>query len=426
MTQLLVVLPCEMPASFSSNGNGNGIGTGAAAGVPNNQSLHYLTTVDGRNVASQSSAVPALLPPSGGLEVVALVPAAQLSWHQLRLPRGTLKTGMMADTAAPRLRAVLEGLLEENLLDEPAVMHFAVEPDAQDAAVCTVAVCDRTWLKAWVQLLEQHQHTVQRIVPEIAPLAAGASLSVQGPAEQPLLVWGGTAPLVLPLTDATVALVNWPAAQEVLAEPAHAAVAEKLFGRRVTLQQKGQRWLAALGGTWDLAQFDLASSIGSRRWRRWSDWGRQLTHAPRWRAARWAVLVLAITQLVGLNGLAWVERNRLQVKQQQVHNLLTQTFPQVKYVIDAPLQMRRELNSLRQNAGYSDNADLENLLAALGKLGLDTSAAREMDYAQGELRLKGVAWSEQDQKEAGKKLKAQGLESVMQDGVRIVRAQVQP
>lgn len=421
MTQLLVVLPCEMPASFGGNGNGNG----AAAGVPNSQSVHYLTTVDGVNVAGQSSAVPALLPASSGLEVVALVPAAQLSWHQVRLPRGTLKTGVMADAAAPRLRAVLEGLLEEHLLDEPAVLHFAVEPDAQDAADCTVAVCDRTWLKAWVQLLEQHQHTVQRIVPEISPVAAGASLSVQGNTE-PFLVWGGTAPLVLPLTSATAALVHWPAELEVLAEPAHAALAEKLFGRRVTLQQKGQRWLAALGGNWDLAQFDLASSSGSRRWRRWSAWGRQLTHAPRWRAARWAVLVLAFTQVFGLNGLAWVERNRLEAKQQQVRNLLTQTFPQVKYVIDAPLQMRRELNSLRQNAGYSDNTDLENLLAALGKLGLDTSAAREMDYGQGELRLKGVTWSEQDQIEAGKKLKTEGLESTMQDGVRIVRAQVQP
>lgn len=431
MSQLLIVLPAEMPGA-----------TGGAT-VAGNQSLHYLVSADGRHVGNQSSAVPALLPNSAGMEVVALIPAQKLSWQQAQLPRGTLKTGVMADAAAPRLRAVLEGLLEEHLLDDAANLHFAVAPDATDTATdnvpCAVGVCDRAWLKAWLQVLEQHQHTVQRIVPEVAP--GLPMLCAVGTAESPFLFWrkptgkdpnsqtqaggiGGVA--VVPLDAAAVAMLQWPAEQELLAEPAVAALAEKLFGRRVSLQQNGQRWLAALNNPWDFAQFDLASSSGSRRWRRWGAVASQFLQAPRWRAARWAVLALALVHLVGLNSLAWVERSRLQAKQQQVQSLLTQTFPQVKYVIDAPVQMRREVTALRQNAGYSGVADFENMLAVLGHLELPVGSTKELVFGQGELRLQGVKWSETEVATARKKLKAHGLDASQQDNGLVLRAGGQP
>src|SRR5437868_10444981 len=68
----------------------------------------YVLTPDGRTVGSHGSAPPALLPrPAGaGAEVVAVVPVGALSWHQVHLPKGT-------SGGSPRLRAVLEGLLEE-------------------------------------------------------------------------------------------------------------------------------------------------------------------------------------------------------------------------------------------------------------------------------------------------------------------------
>lgn len=426
MPQLLIVLPPEMP-----------LATGGVA-VPSSQSLHYLVSADSRHVAQQSHAVPTLLPASQGMEVVALIPAQKLSWHRVQLPRGTLKNGLMADSAAPRLRAVLEGLLEEHLLDDAANLHFAVAPDASDTVPCLVGVCDRAWLKAWLQVLEQHQHTVQRVVPELAP--GTAHLCATGTTEAPLLLWcqsgadtrqdpapkdltqvGDAAVAVLSLDATAVALAQWPAEQELWAEPSVAALAEKLFDRRVSLQQSGQRWLAALNQAWDFAQFDLASSSGSRRWRRWSVVANEFLQAPRWRAARVALLLLAVVQVVGLNSLAWVERSRIETKQQQVQSLLTQTFPQVKYVIDAPAQMRREVAALRQNAGYSGAADFENLLAVLGKLELPVGSAKEVVYGQGELRLQGVRWSEVEVAAARKKLKAHGLDASQQDNGLVLR-----
>ena len=57
-------------------------------------------------------------------EVWALLPAAALSWHQVSLPAGLQRN-------PARLTAALHGLLEEQLLEEPEQMHFALQPGKQ-------------------------------------------------------------------------------------------------------------------------------------------------------------------------------------------------------------------------------------------------------------------------------------------------------
>lgn len=86
----------------------------------------YVVTTDGVAADSHGSAQAALLPlpRRGGTEVVAVVPAAKLSWHRVVLPKGST-------AASPRLRSVLEGLLEDQLLDEPEALHFALPPQVR-------------------------------------------------------------------------------------------------------------------------------------------------------------------------------------------------------------------------------------------------------------------------------------------------------
>ena len=69
-------------------------------------------------VAESGSAPLALLPPA--TELVALVPVHKLSWQPVRLPRGSLGRSVFRDGGAGRLRAVLDGVLEERVLDDPA------------------------------------------------------------------------------------------------------------------------------------------------------------------------------------------------------------------------------------------------------------------------------------------------------------------
>ena len=155
MSLLLIALPPGPPAGYE-----------------------FATSTDGQALAAHGSAAPALLPAAGrGVEVVALVPAGQLSWQRVTLPRGV-------GPGAPRLRSVLDGLLEDQLLDDAGALHFALEPGAQGGASAWVAVCDRAWLAAHLNALEGAGRTVHRIVPELPPQDGPLRLWVTGEPER--------------------------------------------------------------------------------------------------------------------------------------------------------------------------------------------------------------------------------------------------
>ena len=404
MPSLIIVLPQDLPAAGAQ--------------------FDHVLTADGRTVASQSRSPLALLPPSvPGGEVVALVPAQALSWHKVKLPRGSSAQG------SPRLRSILEGLLEEHLLDDPAQLHFALAPGARDDTPVWVAVCDRAWLRSARNMLEQAGRPFARIVPEFAPPAAQ---DAEGPPPDALCVVGtpedahlvfvrNGAPVVLPWSQAAVVLADWPETSDILAEPAVAALAENGFKRRVGLQQSGQRWLASSragqesGWDWNLAQFDMANSGRARSWKRVTDFFAGLLQSPRWRAARWAFGALLVVNIAGLNAWAWAERASLNAKQQAVRDVLAGTFPQVKVVVDAPVQMARELALLRQAAGGSSSADLDSLMASFGAIAPDGIAPAAINFAASEVLLKIPGLGDAQLLQIQEGLKKQGL-AVRTDG----------
>lgn len=408
MTTLIVTLPAE-PAAPATG-------------------YDYVLTPDDSSVGEQASAPLALLPLVGQAgEVVALVPAQRLSWHQVQLPKGTLRPGFFGDGATLRVRAVLEGLLEERLLDETAQLHFAIEPAPRADAPVWVAVCDHAWLQAALQALEQAGRPVSRVVPEVAPDAAPDVLYVMGDPEQARLVFtarGGVA--VWPLSEASVALLNWPAEHSIVAEPAVAALAEQLFQRNVTLQQAAQRQLLALGSSWDLAQFDLVNSSRARTWKRWSAALAGLLRAPRWRAARLALLALLGINLLGLNAWAWKEQAVLRTQRQAIRAVLTSSFPRVPVVVDAPLQMAREVALLQQASGAASGRDLETLLGVFGMAAPPGSVPGAIEYQGGELRLKGLALSPEARAKISFQLKAQGYAATDAGEYLVIKPAVLP
>ena len=352
----------------------------------------YLLTPDGSSVAEQSRAPLALLPMAGNVsDVVALVPARKLSWHQVQLPKGSLGRNLFQDGGALRLRAVLEGLLEDDLLDETAQLHFAIEPQARDDVPVWVAVCDRAWLRAALQTLEQAGRPVSRIVPEFAPDSLPDALYVMGEPDQAHMVFSADgAVTVWPLSAASVTLISWPELRGIVAEPAVAALTEQLFRRTVTLQQVGQRRLQAAQSAWDLAQFDMVNSGSARTWKRVSESIGNFLRAPRWRAARLALVALLLVNLIGLNAWAWKEQSRLNTQRAAIRDLLTSTFPNVR-VVDAPIQMAKEVAALQQASGASSNRDLDVMLSTVGALIPANTTPTAIEYAAGELRLKGLA-----------------------------------
>ena len=428
MTTLIITLPVELPLATAQ--------------------FDYVLTPDGRTVAGHSRVPIALLPTAPNGEIVAVVPAQALSWHSVQLPRGTLTKNFLSESSSPRLRAILDGLLEERLLDDPAQLHFALAPGARDDAPVWVAACDRAWLRTALQTLEQAGRPVSRIVPEFAPLglvagmadrvgsteagayadrngggkvdsngaALDAALHVIGTPESAHLVFvNASGVTVLPLSQASVALAAWPDASAIVAEPAVAALTESFFKRPAALEQNAQRWLRAAQSDWDLAQFDLVNSGRTRTWKRAAGLWKALWQAPRWRAARWALGALAVVNLLGLNAWAWKERASLEAKRLAVRDVLTRTFPGVKVVVDAPLQMARELAVLRQSTGGASNGDFETILASFGALALVSSTPSAIEYIANEVRLQNLGLGSSQVAEAAGKLKTQGY-AVRADG----------
>jgi len=239
--------------------------------------------------------------------------------------------------------------------------------------------------------------------------------------------------VMLPLTPASLdwlgasaqAAGDAAAPEPLRAEPAVATLAERLLGRPVELHTASQRALQAARGDWDLAQFDLASSGRTRALRKAGSAAGLLARAPQWRAARWAIGVLLVAQVVGLNVWAWQERRALAAKEAGVRSALTQTFPQVRAIVDAPVQMERELALLRQAAGSLSPADLEPVMAATGAALPDGQLPASLEYAGGELRLRGLDLDAAAIDTLNQRLMARGYLAREQNGLLQVRLEVQ-
>lgn len=401
----------------------------------------YTLTADGHTALRHASAPAALLPEPArpGGEVVAVVPARALSWQRLQLPHG-LPLG--AGQQTPRLRAALEGLLEDRVLDDAAQLHFALQPSAQAGEPIWVAVCERTWLREHLQALEAAGRRVARVVPEFAPGSTASGqpeLCALGTPEDACVVLTGQGTdqgvAVLPLSNMVLALARagLPAATEadgnaltVRAEPAVAALAEHTWGQRATLYTASQRALDAARGDWDLAQFDLASTGRIRALRKLGSAASALLYAPQWRAARWGAGLLAVAHLAGLNAWAWQERQALAAKQTAVRSALTTTFPKVQVVVDAPVQMERELAQLRQAAGSVSARDLEPLLAAAGAALPNGHLPTGIEYTPGELRLRGLALGPEEETALAGRLQTAGYRARVDDGSLLLRAEGTP
>lgn len=372
----------------------------------------WVRSGDGRYAQEHGSCAASLLPVEA--EVVLALPVRALSWHRLAVPK----------VAASRLRAVLDGLLEERVLGDTADLHFALEPGGRAGQTVWVAVCQKAWLQSWLTALESAGRPVSRIVPTLWPTSAGRNgpdETVHWAHDEGDRVWLATAnPLgvrCIPLResgsstfgassfgastfgdssfggggpDASVTdhLLDGsdPSSTHWFADPSITALAEQVCNQRFDLMPPHDWLLRCTQSEWNLAQFDLSLSSGTRRSQRLRQSWRQFRAAPAWRPARWGLIALLASQLIGLNVAAWQERSSLQAKRQAVRQTLQQTFPNVTLVLDPSLQMQRELAQLQQVGGQLSGRDLEAMLTALGGAGATTTPQR-LNYSPGELRL---------------------------------------
>jgi general secretion pathway protein L len=350
-------------------------------------------------------------------ETVALVPAVALSWHRVELPPGLHKQ-------PARLQAALQGVLEDRLLDDPGQLHLALQPGWKDTPRPWVAACDRAWLTAHLQALEQAGLTVHRIVPELSPPTSSTSplqVIALGDADTGWLwvchpergVWGQPLPTLRGMDAGTA--MGLSAAERLNAhiqsEPGAVALTTEWLGSSAQLMPPARHWLAAIASDWDLGQFELRANARTRQFKNWQRGASHLWHSPGWRPARWGLFCLLASQLIGLNAWAWKTRADWQAQQNSWSQMLRETFPQTPIVVDAPLQMAQQLERLRQNSGQLGAGDLEPMLAALGQaLPPGQSAPRQWTYQPGQLRLQEFSPSAAEQQTLQQGLAARGYQ----------------
>lgn len=374
----------------------------------------WLDSVSPDAKVSCKHSVLALLPRAErGVTVAALVPAAALSWHRVSLPAGLGRSSQ-------RLQAVLAGLLEDRLLQEPSQLHLALPPHWKAGEPTWVAVCDKTWLQTHLQALQEVGLAIQRIVPEFAPPAQGQCWHALGnegsgwlwcrSAEHGVSGW--------PLAVAAQLPSEWLREQPVQAEPALAAWVQSHLNASVELVEADSHWRQALAEGWDLAQFDLSSRLRIRGWQRLHRLADVLLRHPQWRAARWGLLALLAVQFVGLNAWAWMTRQQWDVQQAQWTRLLQQSFPKVTVVLDPPAQMEREVARLRQGSGQLTARDFESMLDALGSaLPANAAAPVRLAYQDGTLEWPALDLSPEQKSVFEQTLQRQGYRLQMQDAV---------
>jgi general secretion pathway protein L len=396
--------------------------------------LDWCLASNSHTITRHGSATAALLPRAD--DTVLLLPNAAVSWHLANLPK------LARSLSGSKMRAVLDGLVEEQLLDDISDLHIALFRHAASStnAVNAVwlAVCNKAWLTAQIQQIQGAGHRLSRIAAQSYPIAISPDsededdivdmrVHVGGRFETAMMtVSDTTGVLSTPLAYARTVWPDLPYYElHITAEPAVAAAAEAVLGCKVAVVQGAQLALQATLDArsmgLDLAQGDMVVA-GSGRWlQKVSAAARDLLSAPAWGTARWGAALLILANLVGLNAWAWKERSSLEAKRSQTTQILTQTFPQVKVIVDAPLQMGRELASLRQASGGLGSRDMENLFARFAALA-PAAAPISIEFNAGELFLKGSGVTSAQLAQMQPQLRSAGL-LVRSEGERLIVAE---
>jgi general secretion pathway protein L len=355
------------------------------------QEYLYALSPDGLVLEAQGQCAASLLPKADS--VVAVIGDADVSWHRVTLPKAP----------ASRLRAALVGVLEEAVLEDAELTHFAVAPDAAAGEPTWVAAMDRVWLRAELAALEQANVFVDRIVPSAWPddppcgHFAETDSHQNGGEEGVTLTWahadgvaclrlhGGLARAVVPLPA--------PHGTRWSATPGAAASAEQWLGTTVNVMPPPHRLLQAARTLWNLRQFELAGRTRGRRALR--DAARKFL-SPGWRPVRWGLAGIVIANVIGLNLWALHQRSTIAARRDAVLDVAKATFPKISEneIRRAPLLvMQREADAMRLAAGRPGENDFEPMLQAVAAAWPPGQPPVEnLRYENGRLTVAAAGW----------------------------------
>ena len=322
---------------------------------------------------------------SGGCILV--VPLGWLSWHRVRLPAGR----------AARQAAVVAGLLEDAVLDDPAALHMALEPPALRQAgpqpTAWAAVCRRDALLAALEPLLARGWPVRALVPELAPGPEWVAWAHGVEGAPHVTLAGPAGVLTVALDDAAGQLPLEATLRHAWAEAATMHDAQRhLPALNWALAPAAQVWLHTAGQGWNLAQFDLRGRVGQAVWQRVTQWAHAWWHAPAWRPARWGVALLLATPVLALPALAWHHQRVERALRTELDQRARQALPGVPVLLDPVRQVRQALEREQARTGTLPPHAVERVLHLWGSTdGLPPVRSLSVDGGQIRLQTEGPA-----------------------------------
>ena len=301
--------------------------------------------------------------------------------------------------SASRLQAALPGLIEDRVIGDPEDCVIAAGPDVDGQR--TIAVADRAWLQAWLQVLRQFGARRIAALPMqlCLPLPAGRASAA-------LLDLSGTLELAMRTSpEQGLGMAVDADGPDALVDAVRGMLAAFGSGRAVQLSVTPRH--AALFQAWRVAHPDSGIELVEEDWSVWiegaSRAGIDLVVAVAanpgeridWRRWRWPLslaLACLLLNVFALNWDWWRLRSEGQTLGDDMAALYRRSFPGTP-LTQAPLaQMQQKIAAARQAAGEFAAGDFLALAAALGEAwseaGNDLRAISSLDYRDATLNVR--------------------------------------
>lgn len=350
---------------------------------PDEQSrCHWVLREAAGRVLRSGDSAPHEMPKADTVQVVA--PAAKVLLTNVRMPTRNRQ----------KMLKLLPFAVEEKLMYDPETIHVAAGL-RQAGDDVPVAVIDRRWMGSVMGALQQAGLKPRVMWPEpLLPKPQAGAWTV---------VWDGSAGFIQTGEFSGVPMDGGGAEVPPLAL-ALAVQEAKQAGRapkRISLRLSGgaqapdvEQWAAQLGmavsqdKAWDWAAeaFRSAPAINLLQGE-FAPAGFSVDWLPRLKPALILGGLIVALQLGG-GAVDWAllsyEKHKLQA---DMEKSFRQAFPEAKTIVDASLQMRRNLADLRHAAGQPDSGDFLPLLAKAAPVLAGVANIQSMQYERGTLRL---------------------------------------
>lgn len=312
-----------------------------------------------------------------------------------------------------RWQSALPFIAEEHSLTDPDDMH-AIPATGPTPDTIAVSVTTKSWLKQIVTAAADAGLPLRRLVAE--------TLIPALPVDSWTLVWSGqngflrtslttglaldsgdnqSPPLAL-LLSLTAAGTNLP--RQIQLRFTESATALPSWDLSVPMLQ---------GEHWDWRCAPISDAAPNLLWGDFAPPIRLFERLSRLRPALFILLAVLTIEIIGTH-IEWIQlAHEKRTLTQQIEQIFHSTFGDDSTLVDAPLQMQRNLAALRHTAGVSDSTDFLPLLdSAAPALG---TTVKSMNYESGKLAIDIKLAKSADFKTLEKKLRNRGLKVLTSD-----------